>query len=277
MRAPTFSKLYLQPTEPTADSARARTRIASLVERSHVQKRDLADLLRAECGVIVPSRRPMNSRHAIYDAEKFIVSCAIRDLLDLISFVNFLLEEVDTPFIAAERWRDEIERIFRETGLPYTIDDLGVVHHYVDQEFRKSVDIVISGLEGDRWSAAKHSFLDGIKALDKEPRDNLQAVRRVFDACENVFKAEFRSARLGSKEVAKEIVPKLENMLTGTNLNAAKLYAASLGRWVDALHNFRHADGEQEPVAPNDQLTIALVSAGAGHLRWLVSLSERAK
>ena len=262
-----FSKLYARPTKPVSDSKRARTRLKAAFDRLNVNERELVRALALHCGITV------KYGYDCYLFNSFIENAGIPDLLD---FVTLCSKHLMPYSPAADDWLAFVEKVFREEGLPYTVDQKGGVHHYVDEEFRQSINLVLKGLDGGRWSAALASFKEGLTALDKGPADNLQAVRRVFDACENVFKQQFGTSRLGKTEVTKHLIPKLQSKLSGANLNASKLYAASFAEWANALHNFRHADGEPEPQAPDDQLTIALFTAGAGYLRWLVGLAEEA-
>ena len=262
-----FSKLYARPTKPVSDSKRARTRLKAAFKRFNVDEDKLAQELAFHCGISV------EIGYDSYLFSRFIDNASIPDLLDFVTLCSKCLKSYSPP---AHQWIAFVENVFREEGLPYTVDQKGGVHHYVDEEFRQSINLVLQGLDQGRWSAALASFKEGLTALDKGPSDNLQAVRRVFDACENVFKQQFGTSRLGKTEVTKSLIPKLQSKLSGANLNASKLYAASFGEWANALHNFRHADGEPVPLSPDDQLTIALFTAGAGYLRWLVSLAEDA-
>ena len=231
--------------------------------------------MRAEYGVLVPSRRAaVQGAIPSYNIEKFLYECRVRDILDFISVINFILNSAADPGLEAEDWRHSVERIFREEGLPYTVDEAGVVHHYFDEELRRAVNMALLGLDAESWGAAKQAYEDGLAALDREPIDSLQALRRIFDACENVFKRMTGVSRLGSSEIEKNLKPIISKKFEGSNLNAAKLYCSSFGNWVNSLHQFRHADAEQAPSQPDERLTLALFSAGTGYLRWLVGIAE---
>ena len=49
-----------------------------------------------------------------------------------------------------------------------------------------------------------------------------------------------------------------------------------LGEWVDALHNYRHGQGKEEPVTPPLEFAVYVLSSGASLLRWLIELDEQA-
>lgn len=48
-----------------------------------------------------------------------------------------------------------------------------------------------------------------------------------------------------------------------------------LAQWVDGLHNYRHGQGVQQPVAPSLTFAVYVISTGAATLRWLVEIDSK--
>ena len=40
-------------------------------------------------------------------------------------------------------------------------------------------------------------------------------------------------------------------------------------KWVNALHNYRHGQADEEPVAPSEAVAIYVLSSGSSFLRWI--------
>ena len=166
----------------------------------------------------------------------------------------------------------EVERIFRQENLSYKIDNDGVVHYFQDQEFDESNSSVIAGLAKASHAAARGAFEEAAAALRGATPDTLTAVRRAFDAVENIFKMMFSEPRLGTSEINKRLKPLLSTKYEGRTVDAAKLMASAMSEWVNACHNYRHAPGEPDPSPPPIEVAVALVSTAASHIRWLLTL-----
>jgi hypothetical protein len=109
-----------------------------------------------------------------------------------------------------------------------------------------------------------------------EPRDTRAAVWGVFDAVETVFKLIFSKAtRLGASEVKSMLRPLALSSLVGAERNATGQILNSLEDWVNACHQYRHAQGVEEREPPSEALALLMVSNGAAYLRWLVGFDQR--
>ena len=100
-------------------------------------------------------------------------------------------------------------------------------------------------------------------------------MRAVFDANENLFKLMFPQApRLTASEVKSRLRPVLERRYgsDATARRAALKVADALSEWVDGVHNYRHAEGAEEPTPPPFSLALVLMSNGAAFLRWLAEM-----
>jgi hypothetical protein len=47
--------------------------------------------------------------------------------------------------------------------------------------------------------------------------------------------------------------------------------------WVNALHNYRHGQPSEQPVAPTVEVAVYVLSSGSAFLRWLVGMNNDLK
>jgi hypothetical protein len=47
------------------------------------------------------------------------------------------------------------------------------------------------------------------------------------------------------------------------------------GKWVDALHHYRHGQASYEPVAPSEALAVYVINSGSGFVRLLSECYQR--
>jgi hypothetical protein len=99
------------------------------------------------------------------------------------------------------------------------------------------------------------------------------AVRRSFEAVENVLKNQYNVPRLGASEIKAKLAPEVATRYSGRVVDAGNRLLASFAEWTNAAHQFRHAPGEADPSPPPADIAILMVSQAASHLRWLVSIS----
>jgi hypothetical protein len=219
-----------------------------------------------ELGVTIPQSG------SSYFFETFIRKSEVRDLLDGITIIFREIQATDKARVQAG-FRAEVERMMREENLSYRVDEAGGVHFYVDEEFERSRNATIIGLSGDRYHAARDAFDDAHRAL--LANDTLGAVRRSFDAVENVFKIRFGVPRLGASEIKSKFNPTLPDHYSGRATDAANRLSAAFAEWTNAAHQFRHAPGIADPSPPPMEITIIMMSEAASYLRWLVTLESR--
>ncbi len=264
-----FSRLYIEKGNPVADSKRFRARLAAHFDSYSINRDAAADTVRKETGLNVPMKL---ASHGLYiaDLEKFVQSVDIIELLDTITIVfrSFNQYNIDETKL---KYRIDVERMFREENLSYKIDSLGGIHFYVDEEFERSRSAAVSGLSSAQYRAALDAYDDSHRSLLSG--DNLSAVRRSFDAVENVFKLAFQVSRLGASEIKSKLNPVLAVTYSGRGLDAANRLSASFAEWVNAAHQYRHAPGEADPSPPTQDLAILMVSGASSYLRWLIGLT----
>lgn len=262
-----FSRIYIEKGRPRADSVRFRARLAAKIDSFTFSESATARLILEETGAVVTKGGSIN--RSVYYYETFIKNAELRDLLDVITLIYRSLQSSDLAGVQA-LYRQDVERIMREENLSYRLDIAGGVHFYVDEEFERSRFAAISGMSSERYRAAKEAFEDAHRALLST--DMLGAVRRSFDAVENVFKLHYNVPRLGASEIKAKLTPVIAAKYGGRVADAGNRLLASFAEWTNAAHQFRHAPGEPDPSPPPAEIAILMVSQAAGHLRWLLIL-----
>lgn len=265
-----FSQVYLTTAELLEDSLRFRRRLA--IPASKISgSNGLADLIHSELGIRVPVTGGYQSH---YDWERFFEKTELRDVLDSITLAYRLIVTNSTARQGAE-WCKQVERIMREERTKYRVDAAGGVHFYTDAEFERQRATTLRSLEGKRYGAVRASYDASHGALDGERPNTVQALREMFSAIETLFKLmDARASRLGPSEISRHLIPILQRTFQGNELDAAKLYAKSLGEWVNAMHHYRHAQGVEEPAPPFVDFTVALMASGGAYLRWLARIDR---
>ena len=262
-----FSLAYAERGKPVQDSPRARMRLANAVfAQGHPAA--LRDAMRSKLGV----QPPLDVYQSYF--EEWFAKASLSDILDTIT--------LEAELIGQDRYASartlvayiaDVDAIFSETNLGYRCDARGGVRFYTDEEFERSRSSLIAGLGDTRFSAAKVLFEEAHAALSGAQPDTLTSVLRASAAVENVFKVITGEPRIGASELKRKLAPLLEGTYSGRDLNSARRLMDSFAEWVNAGHQFRHAPGEAAGEPPPLSLALTLLSAAAGYLRWLVSLS----
>jgi hypothetical protein len=199
--------------------------------------------------------------------------CSLQDLLNSITCTfRALIREYSRAHID---WHSFVTRVLEEENVGYRLDRHGGIHPAVDAEFERSMAASLAALGLARYTAAREAFEGGEKHLG-EPKDARAAIRGVFDAAETVFKLLFpQASRLGDSEVRNLLKPLLLASLTGAERHATGRVLEAFGDWVNACHQYRHAQGVEEPDPPSDQFALLMFSGGAAYLRWLVGIDQQ--
>jgi hypothetical protein len=263
-----FTSVYLERSEPTRDSRRFRARLGNFLDSSSSHNtEDAAEEIALEIGERV------DTGYEGYQWSIYIKRISINDLLDSITIMYQSFVVGTNPHFARE-FHNFVARAFREENVGYRIDEKGGVHFYADEDFERSRTSTISGLDQPRYGAAAEAYEDAHAALSGAEPDTLLAVRRAFDAVENLFKMMFSVPRLGATEVKSKLGPDLPQTYPGRAGDSAKLLADGFASWVNAAHQFRHAPGVPDPSPPPLGLALVMVSSAGTYLRWLRELDE---
>jgi hypothetical protein len=263
-----YSQVYIERGVPVDDSARFRNRL-----RSHLTH--LPDGYRGLIATLIEKKT--GARVFYGNIARHFTECSLPDLLDNITHAFAALKTVTIP--GGERphiaWLASVKECLEEEKLAYVLDTQCGVHPAFDDEFDATRRATIATLDKPRYAAALKFFDEAMQDL-KQPRDTRDAVRKTFEAVENVAKLmESKIVRLGAAEVKSVLQPILLEKLTGTERRATGRMIESLAEWVNACQQYRHAAGEPEPDEPSLDLAILMVSTGAAHLRWLIAMDRR--
>ena len=175
-----FSRSHVHPGAPGQDSTRARYRVGALFGETGItsQVGQLASYLGRELGVPVPGdgRRSSN-----WNA--FIRECPTSEFLDTITVVyRYLFWHAGEE--SANRWRDDVRRVFAEEHLAYEIDDVGGVHPRVDREFQENLASAVAGLQSENHRGVRELVESASKYLHATPPNHRQALRLMLSAAE---------------------------------------------------------------------------------------------
>jgi hypothetical protein len=209
-----FSKLYLKKNNLTSDSVRFRRRIYQFfnsIPLTELTTEGIAQNIEINTGVKFPT--------AIgYDYEAFFEKSEIRDILDSITII-YKFNGIKERRVHGETWLEFVKRIFSEEELNYRVDDQGLVHYYIDEEFEQSRAVTILGLDLPEYLNAKHSFLSSHSKIRHKDPDTKGSLRDIFDAVETLFKKRGLESN-GTKTYAKGgLVEELTKMCISKNIN----------------------------------------------------------
>ncbi|UUZ64690.1 hypothetical protein LP417_07230 [Polaromonas sp. P1-6] len=268
-----FSQIYVFGGEALQDSDRFRVRLASHFSHCFPSRSSLPDLIEKEiereCGVRVSSFGMYSSVTTLIEKGK------IRDVLDSIS-VAFRVASASGYPSAAKEWQAQIPRFFAEENLAYRIDAACVVHRFVDEEFYRSTTSAIRSLGSAKLSAAQEALQRGLSYLTGLDQNTKGAVTATFEACEIVAKHLVPEAQNLHAKLCKT---QLLALCMAPNAGAAEQKVetgvfAAMAEWVNAVHNYRHGQAEEQPVAPSLELAVQLVSMGCSFIRRLAQALE---
>jgi hypothetical protein len=257
-----YNIVFIERGTPTDDSERLRRRFAAFINACrHDLRAQVAFAMNSELGA---------DTNAL-DIGNWFGSCTVPDLVSAVTHIYLSLGKLRWGDLQS-KWLDFAQRAFKEENIAYTVDDECGVHPAHDPEFDASRRATIAMLGKPRYAAARQFFDKSIADL-KQPRDTRDAVRKTFEALENVAKLMCPGdiARLTDTEVKKYLQPIALEGTNGTERNARGRMIVSLAEWVNACQQYRHAAGQPEPDAPSLDLAILLVSDGAAYPRWLIT------
>jgi hypothetical protein len=265
-----YSQLYIDYSAPIPDSQRARHRLGKLLQGllgpNHNAALPLSELLERELGVKV------GVQHA-FGFPIFCSQCAIRDFLDTVTVTATYFQNSGLKI----QWLSEVRRIFSEEHLAYEIDDNGIVHPAVDEEFQRNRRATVAGLQMPRYANSLVAFERISDELASQPPNGKEAWRAVFTSVEGLFKLMFPPAtQLNAGAIDAYLTGVVQKLHQGDAVaqRAANKQVAAFKDWVDASHNYRHEAGSEEPVQPPLDLAVLAISNGTSYLRWLVAIDQ---
>jgi len=266
-----FSRAYLRSSTSQRDSARFRTRLYARFDKvlSSDEAAKFYDFVKSELGVSIPS-----GAFAL-DYRRFFEEGELRDVLDAVSLV-WLILGIGHRSETAKNWLAFVTRVFQEENLGYVVNEHGAVRYLVDQEFERTRFAVIEGLGVPRYKAVRVAVEEAFKKLDAEPFDTKTAVRSMFEAVETLCKVlGDHNDDLDERMVQKRIKPIVGRVYGAMDASAQSFSEQTIEgfiKWVNAGHRYRHGQNTGEPHDPPLELTVAFLSQGAAHIRFLIDL-----
>jgi hypothetical protein len=268
-----FSLVYLERAAPARDSQRFRNRLAAYYwEHLHGDhKEPIRKALEREAGIEVPFIG--NWGYSVSDVFK---KGELRDLLDAITIVYQELIRQGWRG-RADGWKAFVGKSLREENVGYTVDEKCGVHYFVDEEFERNRAATLSVLDHPKYAGVRAALEDAYRHLDSDPLDTKAAVRSVFEALEILVKQIVETKNLNKWIVENTLKTRCLTLYQADPVGTKVLAGLfdSLALWVDALHNYRHGQLAEEPVAPDESLCIQILSAGTSYVRWLAELHDR--
>ena len=273
-----FSLLYIERGKPGPDSDRFRKRLRTFYfEKLTSFEGDIIRGIHMELGATIPSG-VMG-----YSIGMFFEEAPLRDILDSITIIYKVLEpraypRFSSPGSLQNEWLSFVRRVFKEENLHYQVDKTGVVHYLVDEEFERNRISVLKCLERKRYEGVRAAFEDAHRHLDSDPINKKAAVRSMFESVEILTKLMVPGITRLNKSVVqkdlKEIALKkyIHDEVASRTID---IIFNGFSEWVDALHNYRHGQGKEEPVEPPLEFTVYVLSSGASFLRWLIEMDEK--
>lgn len=201
-RASRFSQIYIDRGAALRDDARMRQRLCANIPERGMD--NLAKELHSELGVVV--------RFGAYGVywDDFYQHAELRDVLDSVTVIFNILNGDRVFERRAKDYLRTVSRIFAEQNVGYKVDDLGVVHFVVDEEFERGRNTCIAALRLPRYAAVSANLDKAFAVLDATPPDGKSSVRSAFDALEGLFRLMFTSAhRLGETKLISISDPRL--------------------------------------------------------------------
>jgi hypothetical protein len=270
-----YSRLYVQSASPQKDSPKFRNRLAAYFE--HQVDRGLAEAIAAtiemETGYIF-KWRPIYKNHVV----QFFKDAPLIDFLTGLTIIWRILSNNKYDRNAATGWIAFIARGLNEEALSYRVDNKCGIHPLVDREFEQGQVSVLACLMDSRYAAAKHAVEAAYQQLSTIPIDGKGAARNIFEAAESMSKTITGSnSDLSESFVNKQLRPICDRLFNDDpQLKATtSRLLSSFGKWVDAIHPYRHGHDRDQPLILPDDLSVLAVSQGAGFIRWLVAVDKR--
>ena len=283
-----FSLTYLTRDEPDTDSKTMRFRLAKLISQDKYQKRErkqyggsydyvtrtvpLQEIVENEIGV---QFRTFVEGKSYPSWPLFINRLLLKKLLDTVTIVYRGIKS----FNRQDDFILQVNRIFQEENIAFTVDDEGGVHPVIDGAYAITKQAAILGMNNPRYALSLSRVNEVDTALMASPVNYIQAIRYIFGANENLFKLMFNTPRLDKRSAISKIESEINRIYAGspTMQRSSFQILQSFGAWVDAAHHYRHEEGAEEPRQPDEELAIVLISEGLSFVRWLVGIDQKSQ
>ena len=180
-----FSQIYLERGEPVKDSERFRRRLCGYYIRNlhHAMNEALSRYAEERLGIVIG----YTPKHT----ELFFIRADIRDILDIVTFIYAFSLHLERQHFSTTRfaqlWHDHVSLALKEENMGYRLDDSGVVHYHIDEEFERNRVSTIAALGDVRYTSVLEAYNSAYRHMD-HPMDTKAAVRSMFEALEILAK-----------------------------------------------------------------------------------------
>ena len=280
-----FSRVFCIPDSRSADSLRFRRRLGSRASNLP-EKSAISTYIEAETGARVPWRSGYR------DLDSFFQNSDLRDVLDSVTHIyRFAISQYALCLRShdhggymewastASDWKIFVRRVLAEEHTTYEIDEECHVRYATDEAYAACRKATLAGLDAEKWSAARAEFERAFGCMDSDSPDGNGAVRAIAAAVESCIKTIIPSpvARVGRPELDRHLLPMIQSIYGQDEVafNASNQMLNSLGKWINATHQYRHGQSGEVEVSVPMELSIQFLSSGAAYLRWLISVDAR--
>ena len=273
-----YAHLYVKRGAPLEDSAKMRRRVASFFTHK----------IHGGNNVTIESARQIQIETGAkyfappYYSPQFDNFFETAPIIDVLTAITIIWRELELSLllgpITATEWQTFIERLLREENLGYRVDSKGGIHPAVDQEFERNQTSALAVLTDPRYATVLHAAEAAFKQLETLPIDGKGAARNIFEAAESLTKIVTGSgADLDEGFVSKDLRRIVDRVFDGDEQlkSTASRLLSSFGKWVSAVHPFRHGHDRDRPLMLPDDVAVLAISQGASFLRWLADLDRR--
>ena len=286
-----FARQYVERGAPLQDNPFFRSRLDAFLQANHYKDyADLAAYIRQESGLVVETFYSDITKSVYYKFTDFFKSTKIELVLSAVTLIwRFLgkysqvlsTRNAANPFTykypQADSWHAFVARAMREENLAYVLDEKCGVHFFVDEEFERNRVTALSCLTSARYAAVRVAFEQAHSYLDAQPIDTKASVRAAFEALEILARLmDGQSKNLNKWMVENKLKPMaMAKAQDPTEAVVIEKLFDGLALAIDGLHNYRHGQGSQQPIAPSISVAVYVVSTVAAALRWLVAIEAR--
>lgn len=283
-----FARQYVERGALLQDNPFFRSRLDAFLQSNHYKDyADLSAYLRQESGLVVEPFYSDTYKTAYYKFTDFFSNTKIELVLSAVTLIWRFLRKYSqvittrnsaSPFShthpSADAWHAFVARALREENMAYTLDEKCGVHFFVDEEFERNRVTALSCLTAARYGAVRVAFEQAHAYLDAQPADTKASVRAAFEALEILGRLmDTQSKNLNKWMVANKLKPMaVAKAQDATEAMVVEKLFDGLALAVDGLHNYRHGQGSQQPIAPSLSVAVYVISSVAAALRWLVAI-----
>lgn len=132
-------------------------------------------------------------------------------------------------------------------------------------------------LDDPKYNGVRDAYEAAYRHMDSDPPDTKAAVRSMFESLEILVRQMVPTAKNLNEWLVKNTLKEECLRLCSsepTALNVASKLFDGFADWVDALHNYRHGQPSEQPVAPSEEVAIYVLSSGSAFLRWLIGINN---